>query len=148
MLTNLASYSVFIVVTFLVLSWFTKSYAESSLRLRILVILIGIFLLLMVTSVESPTDRSSMALPIGLNIVTPLTSLRPQKSLTSWVAPVTRVVIIFPVLSYLISTTLPSDTVLPSVSSVDKCFVYGFVEGIKLPCSQCRVLIPFMLCHC
>ena len=77
MLTNLASYSVFIVVTFLVLSWFTKSYAESSLRLRILVILIGIFLLLMVTSVESPTDRSSMALPIGLNIVTPLTSLRP-----------------------------------------------------------------------
>ena len=61
MLTNLASYSVFIVVTFLVLSWFTKSYAESSLRLRILVILIGIFLLLMVISVESPTDRSSMA---------------------------------------------------------------------------------------
>jgi len=46
-------------------------------------ILTGIFLLLMVTSVESPTDRSSMALPIGLNIVKPLMSLRPQKSSTS-----------------------------------------------------------------
>ena len=53
MLTNLASYSVFIVVTFLVLSWFTKSYAESSLRLRILVILIGIFLLLVFSKIDT-----------------------------------------------------------------------------------------------